>query len=50
MASTLASIGCRVALVEFQKCVMARSCSPHMATEIERLHRTAGVEITLRPE
>ncbi|MGO4569888.1 NAD(P)/FAD-dependent oxidoreductase [Rhizobium sp. 2YAF20] len=47
VASTLASIGCRVALVEFQKRVMARSCSPHMSVEIERLHRIAGVEMHL---
>lgn len=47
VASTLASVGCHVALVEFQKRIMARSCSPHMAAEIERLHRTAGVEMHL---
>ncbi len=47
VASTLASIGCRVALIEFQKRVMVRPRSPHMAGEIERLHRTAGVEMHL---
>ena len=47
VAATLSGAGCHVILIEFQRRLMARSCSPEIAETIERLHRTAGVEMHL---
>lgn len=48
VASALSTIGCQVALVEFQPRLLARSCSPEVADAIACLHRSAGVELHLQ--